>query len=68
MWRSIKSCRLWKTGPFSIGSEKRLDECTRTTFPLCSRDVDDVEVVNVGSLCLSVKLPNQEELTWNVEP
>lgn len=68
MRRGVKACLPWKTGALTVGSEKVLNESTCAFFAFCSCNMNDVETVNIGSLCQLVNLSSQEEIAGIVEP
>ena len=56
MWRGVKAYSLWKTRPLPVRSEKGIDESTCAPFPLCSGNVNNIQLVYIGILRLLLKL------------
>jgi hypothetical protein len=50
MWRSVETRLAWETGSLPKSSEKGLNECTCTPFAFGPCDMNNVKVIDLGSL------------------
>jgi hypothetical protein len=60
MRRRVKASLSWEPGPFAVSPEERLSEGTGTSFAFRPGDVDDVELVDIGSLSQLEEFHNRQ--------